>query len=488
VRKILFASSEVHPLMKTGGLADVSSSLPIALRKNGQDVRVILPAYRQCLEALADIRTVATVKLEGFHLPVEILESTLPDTDVTLWLLNSPQHFDREGGAYGPNSGGDWEDNAARFALFSRAIAAVAMDELGLDWQPDILHCNDWQTGLAPALIADMPSRPATIFTIHNLAYQGLYPKTAFDALDLPLSLWHSNGLEFYDMLSFMKGGLIYSDHITTVSPTYAEEICTYEYGYGLEGLLSERAKEGRLTGILNGIDNEEWNPTTDSAISKTYSIKTVLDKRENKVAIQRYFSLPEKEDVLVLGLISRLVAQKGVDLSLDAVTQLLESGENIQLVCLGSGEKSYEQDLRVLRAKYPDKIGVDIGYNEALAHQIEAGADAFLMPSRFEPCGLNQLYSLRYGTLPIVRNTGGLADSVVDASGDDLKNDLATGFKFDAATAEALEESLRRAISLFQRPRIWRKMVLTAMEQSFSWEESSQAYLDLYDSLKLDD
>ena len=488
MRKILFASSEVHPLMKTGGLADVSSSLPIALRKNGQDVRVILPAYRQCLEALADIRTVATVKLEGFHLPVEILESTLPDTDVTLWLLNSPQHFDREGGAYGPNSGGDWEDNAARFALFSRAIAAVAMDELGLDWQPDILHCNDWQTGLAPALIADMPSRPATIFTIHNLAYQGLYPKTAFDALDLPLSLWHSNGLEFYDMLSFMKGGLIYSDHITTVSPTYAEEICTYEYGYGLEGLLSERAKEGRLTGILNGIDNEEWNPTTDSAISKTYSIKTVLDKRENKVAIQRYFSLPEKEDVLVLGLISRLVAQKGVDLSLDAVTQLLESGENIQLVCLGSGEKSYEQDLRVLRAKYPDKIGVDIGYNEALAHQIEAGADAFLMPSRFEPCGLNQLYSLRYGTLPIVRNTGGLADSVVDASGDDLKNDLATGFKFDAATAEALEESLRRAISLFQRPRIWRKMVLTAMEQSFSWEESSQAYLDLYDSLKLDD
>lgn len=488
MRKILFASSEVHPLMKTGGLADVSSSLPIALRKNGQDVRVILPAYRQCLEALADIRTVATIKLDGFHLPVEILESTLPDSNVTLWLLNSPQHFDRDGGAYGPDSGGDWEDNAARFALFSRAIATVAMNQADLDWQPDVLHCNDWQTGLAPALIADLPNRPATIFTIHNLAYQGLYPRSAFDALDLPMSFWHSNGLEFYDMLSFMKGGLIYSDHVTTVSPTYAEEICTYEYGYGLEGLLSERAKEGRLTGILNGIDNDEWNPQKDKLISKKYSIKTVKDKQQNKQAIQQYFSLPKKEDTLVFGLISRLVAQKGVDLSLDAITQLLEAGENIQLVCLGSGEKSYEQDLRVLRARYPDKVGVDIGYNEALAHQIEAGADVFLMPSRFEPCGLNQLYSLRYGTLPLVRNTGGLADSVVDAAGDDLKNNLATGFKFGAASVEELEKTMQRAIALYKRPRIWRKMMITAMEQSFSWENSSQAYLDLYDSLKSDD
>jgi len=484
VRKILFASSEVHPLIKTGGLADVSASLPIALQQHGQDVRIILPAYRQCLEMLTEIRTVATIKLDGFHQPIEILQSTLPDSDVTIFLVNSPQHFDREGGAYGPKEGGDWVDNAARFALFSRAIAAAAMDELGLDWQPDILHCNDWQTGLAPALIADLPNRPATIFTIHNLAYQGLYPRSAFDALDLPKSLWHSDGVEFYDMLSFMKGGLIYSDHVTTVSPTYAEEICTYEYGYGLEGLLSKRAKEGRLTGILNGIDNEEWNPKTDSSISKQYSAKTVLDKRENKLAIQRYFSLPEQEDTLVLGLISRLVAQKGVDLSLDAITSLLEAGENIQLVCLGSGEKSYEQDLRVLRARYPNKIGVDIGYNEALAHQIEAGADVFLMPSRFEPCGLNQLYSLRYGTLPVVRNTGGLADSVVDAFGDNLKEGVATGFKFDAATAEALEESLQRAIALFQRPRIWRQMVLTAMDQNFSWEKSSHAYLGLYDSL----
>jgi len=484
VRKILFASSEVHPLIKTGGLADVSASLPISLRERGQDVRIILPAYRQCLQALSDVRLVATLKLDGFYLPIELLESTLPDSNVTLYLVNSPQHFDRDGGAYGPAGGGDWVDNAARFALFSRAIAAVAMNQAGLDWQPEILHCNDWQTGLAPAIISEQPNRPATIFTIHNLAYQGLYPKSAFEALDLSTSLWHSEGLEFYNMLSFMKGGLIYSDQITTVSPTYAEEICTYEYGYGLEGLLSERAKEGRLKGILNGIDNHEWNPETDKAIAKNYSIKTVRDKSQNKIAIQQHFSLPEKDDALVLGLVSRLVSQKGVDLTIEAITRRLDAGDNIQLVCLGSGEANYEQDLRVLRARYPDKVGVTIGYNEQLAHQIEAGSDVFLMPSRFEPCGLNQLYSLRYGTLPLVRNTGGLADSVVDCSDENIKNETATGFKFKTATTDELDHALLRAINLFSRPRIWRKVVITAMEQNYSWEISSQAYEELYDSI----
>ena len=484
MRKILFSSSEVHPLIKTGGLADVSASLPIALHANGHDVRIILPAYRQCLEALTELRTIATIKLDGYYAPIEIIESTLPDSEVTIWLVHSPEHFDRDGGAYGPKLGGDWDDNAARFALFSRAIAAVAMNGAGLDWQPDILHCNDWQTGLAPALVADLPNRPATIFTIHNLAYQGLYPKETFDILDLPNSLWHSNGLEFYDMFSFMKGGLIYADHITTVSPTYADEICTYEFGYGLEGLLAERAKQGRLTGIINGIDLDDWNPKTDKALRKNYSAKTIKNKYQNKEAIQQHFGLPVKEDVLVLGLISRLVAQKGIDLTIEAIATLLDKGADIQLVCLGSGEADYEQSLRVLRAKYPDKVGVTIGYNEQLAHQIEAGADVFLMPSRFEPCGLNQLYSLRYGTLPLVRNTGGLADSVVDAFGDDLKNNFATGFKFQEPTAEALEETLNRAITLFHHPRIWRRIILTAMAQDYSWAKSAQAYHALYHQL----
>ena len=484
MRKILFASSEVYPLVKTGGLADVSASLPIALAQQGHDVRIILPAYRQCLEVLDKIETVATVKLDGFHLPVEILQSTLPNSDVLIWLVNSPEHFDREGGPYGTAEKGDWEDNAARFTLFSRAIAVAALDQLGLDWQPDILHCNDWQTGLAPALIASEPNRPATIFTIHNLAYQGLYSQDVFEALDLPSSLWHSEGVEFYDLMSFMKGGLIYADHVTTVSPTYADEICTYEFGYGLEGLLSHRADQGRLTGILNGIDMDEWNPESDPHISKNYSIKNIRYKSANKKALQHLFSLPEKEDVLVMGLISRLVSQKGIDLTLDAVGKLLDAGENIQLICLGSGEASYEQDLRVLRARHPDKVGLHLGYSEALSHQIEAGSDIFIMTSRFEPCGLNQLYSLRYGTLPVVRNTGGLADSVVNAGGENLKNDFATGFKFTDATADALEETLQRAMGLFKHPRIWRKVMVTAMEQDYSWEKSSKAYQILYDNL----
>tara|TARA_R110002050_G_scaffold9504_1_gene33107 strand:+ start:248601 stop:250055 length:1455 start_codon:yes stop_codon:yes gene_type:complete len=484
VRKILFSTSEVHPLIKTGGLADVSGSLPIALHQQGQDVRIVMPAYRKCLEKLGKIYTIATLKLDGFHLPVEILQSTLPDSEVTVWLVHSPQHFDREGGPYSSLSGEDWEDNAARFTLFSRAVAALAMNQAGLDWQPDVLHCHDWQTALTPALIADLPNRPATIFTIHNLAYQGLFSREIFEALDLPEKFWHSDGLEFYGLLSLIKGGLIYADHITTVSPTYAEEICGYEFGYGLEGLLSFRAKQGRLSGILNGIDNTEWNPETDSYLTKTYSIKHIRNKFINKSNLQQYFGLPEKEGALLLGLISRLVPQKGIDLTLDALTTLLEAGANIQLACLGSGSAEYEQDLRILRARFPDKVGVDIGYNESLAHQIEAGADVFLMPSRFEPCGLNQLYSLRYGTLPLVRSTGGLADTVVDATENNRKNGTATGFKFEESTAEALEEAIVRALDLYKRPRIWRKMMITAMEQNYSWEQSAVTYVELYESL----
>ncbi|MDT8370524.1 MAG: glycogen synthase GlgA [Gammaproteobacteria bacterium] len=484
MRKILFASSEVHPLIKTGGLADVSASLPIALSESGQDIRIIIPAYRQCLEGLTEIRTVATIKLDGYYLPVEILQSTLPDTNVPLYLLHSPEHFDREGGPYSQAKGGDWEDNPARFALFSRAIAKLAINEAGLDWQPDILHCNDWQTGLAPALIADLDNRPATVFTIHNLAYQGLYSRDVFNALDLPESFWHSESIEFYDLMSFMKGGLIYADHVTTVSPTYAREICSYEFGYGLEGLLTLRSQQGRLSGILNGIDKHEWNPEQDHYLVKNFSAKTVRYKSDNKVALQNEYGLPQKDDVLLIGLISRLVSQKGIDISIAAISGLLHSNANIQLVCLGSGESHYEKDLRILRAHYPDKVGVHIGYDEGLSHRIEAGADVFLMPSRFEPCGLNQLYSLRYGTLPIVRNTGGLADTVVDATEQNRKDELATGFKFQASTPEALEQTLDAVIDLFQRPRIWRKMMMTAMMQDYSWDKSAEMYLALYHNL----
>ncbi len=484
MRKILFASSEVHPLIKTGGLADVSGSLPIALDEHGQDIRIIIPAYRQCLETLDNIDCVATIKLEGFHGTVEILQSTLPGSEVPLWLVHSPQHFDREGGPYSKVEGGDWEDNAARFALFSRAIAALALNQAGLDWQPEVLHCNDWQTGLAVAIVSEHANRPKTVFTIHNLAYQGLYSRDVFDALDIPEHFWHSEGLEFYNQFSFIKGGLIYADHITTVSPTYADEICTYEFGYGLEGLLSYRAGQGRLSGILNGIDEHEWHPAIDKNITKNYSVKTLRDKKQNKTAVQEYFHLPVKEDALVIGLISRLVSQKGIDLSLEALDRLLKTKQAIQFVCLGSGEPEYERALRILRASFPDKVAIHIGYDEALAHQIEAGVDVFLMPSRFEPCGLNQMYSLQYGTLPIVRSTGGLEDTVTDATEQNRKNGTANGFKFEQASAEALENTFHRVIDLFKHPRIWRKVMITAMEQDFSWENSAKQYDALYEQI----
>lgn len=481
MRKILFASSEVHPLMKTGGLADVSASLPIALHELGQDVRIIMPAYRQCLEKMEQLEVVASIKLDGYHLPVDILQTTLPDSDVTLWLLHSPHHYDRDGGPYSHPAGHDWEDNAARFALLSRAAVKIALNEAGLDWQPDILHCNDWQTGLAPALLAHRKDRPQTVFTIHNLAYQGLFSQSVFKALDLPESLWQIEGLEFYGLMSFMKGGLIFADQITTVSPTYAEEICSYEFGYGLEGLLAYRLEQGRLSGILNGIDYHIWDPQSDPFIAKNYNSKTIRNKALNKTALQQQFHLPENKDSLLIGVISRLVSQKGIDLAIEAMNRVLEAGHNVQLVCLGSGEVAYEQDLRILRARYPDRVGVRIGYDEALSHQIEAGADVFLMPSRFEPCGLNQMYSLRYGTLPIVRNTGGLADTVVDASDENRKAGIADGFCFDTASSQALEQTLLRAVAMYARPRIWRSMMLVAMQRDFSWENSANTYIDLY-------
>lgn len=480
MRKILFASSEVHPLVKTGGLADVSASLPLALHEQGQDVRIVMPAYRACLLALENAVTVASVKLDGFIQPIEIIESRLPNSDLVLWLVNSPHHFDREGGPYSQPNGEDWPDNAARFALFSRAIAAIAMNEVGLDWQADILHCNDWQTGLAPALIVDNPDRPAIIFTIHNLAYQGLYSRDEFDALDLPESFWHMDSLEFYDQLAFIKGGLIFADKITTVSPSYAQEICTTEYGCGLQGLLATRAEQGDLIGILNGIDHDEWNPKRDRYIESTYSPKTIHKKAENKVALQQIFSLPVAPNTLLIGFISRLVSQKGIDLTIAAIGQLLDDNAMIQLVCLGSGDAAYERDLQVLSARFPDKVAVRIGYDEALSHQIEAGVDAFVMPSRFEPCGLNQLYSLRYGTLPVVRSTGGLADSVEDADG----FGSGTGFQFGLATAQDLLVALKRAQNLYSQPALWQQMQVRAMKRDFSWQSSALDYLALYDEL----
>ena len=477
MKKVLFASSEVHPLIKTGGLADVAGSLPRALADLSQDVRVILPNY-QTLKKTEEIRFISSVRVNNQD--ANILETKLPDSDVIVWLVDCPALFDVPGNPYTDESGNPWDNIADRFTLFCRIIVEVAMNRAHLDWSADVVHCNDWQTGLVPALLSIESNKPASVFTIHNMAYQGMFPQSAFSALNLPVQLWHPNGLEFHEMLSFIKGGLSYADRITTVSPTYALEIQTPEFGYGLEGLLSH--KHEILSGIINGMDLDQWNPETDTSISEPYDVNTLADKIINKTSLQARSSLPVNKSVPLFGLISRLVDQKGIDLIIDCLSEMVDMP--LQFVLLGSGDKSVEQKLRDFARLYPKKISVTIGYDEALAHQIEAGVDIFLMPSRFEPCGLNQMYSQRYGTIPIVRETGGLADTIEDALPKSLNNNTATGISFKEASSGALLEAIKRAMLLYGDKKSWKKIQIAAMEKDFSWKNSAEQYLALYEEI----
>ena len=475
--KILFVTSEAYPLIKTGGLGDVAGSLPAALKAQRKDVRIIMPAYRDAMRKAEKLGFVS-FHMDGVPETVRLLEGRLPGTTVKLLLVDSPAHFDRPGGPYCDPDGHDWADNAERFATFARAVTAVALNKAELDWQPDIVHCNDWQSGLVPALLSPHPNRPATIFTIHNLAYHGHFDAVKFQSLKLPHYLWGMQGLEFHGGLSFIKGGLVFSDMINTVSPTYAEEIRTPHFGYGLNGLLNHR--DDRLVGILNGVDYKQWNPANDPHLAYHFDSHHLEGKSKNKLALQKQFGLPQQADTPLLGLVGRLVEQKGIDLVLSIIPQLVEL--NTQLVVLGTGNKQFQAELEEAAAKYPQQVAVHVGYSEALAHQIEAGADMFLMPSRFEPCGLNQIYSLRYGTTPIVRHTGGLADTVIDASDDNIKQGKASGFQFEHANAAELLRACERAISIYrQQPKAWHKIITTGMRQDFSWKQSAKHYLDLY-------
>ena len=471
---ILFASSEVFPFIKTGGLADVSSGLPLALHKLGQDVRIVMPAYQSALEKAAALG-VQLIKRE--YDEITLLEGFLPNSKVPIWLIDIPELYHRDGGPYGSIDGTDWPDNDIRFARFSDITVKIARDKLSLNWRPDIVHCNDWQTGLTPAKLSLSSKRPATLFTIHNLAYLGLFSRLSFENLGLPEAWWDWHKLEFHHQYSFMKSGLVFSDYINTVSPSYAEEIRTSAFAYGLEGLLNHRRKY--LSGILNGIDYREWNPETDSHIAKNYSPKTLHHKTENKRQLQKQFNLPQREDSLLIGIIGRMVEQKGFDLVLQAMPTLLQ--QNIQLVILGSGDKQLESAMLENAALFPQQCAVTIGYNEPLAHLIEAGADSFLMPSRFEPCGLNQFYSLRYGTIPIVHHTGGLADSVVGTNEDSIRNNTATGFKFYQSDCPSLLQAIYRALETYSDADKWQKIMKTGMQQDFSWSTSAQNYLSLY-------
>ena len=482
--KILFVASEAYPLVKTGGLGDVLYSLPHAVHARGADVRLLLPGYRALLRQLEQVRIVGWIDVRGAEGidSARILETRHPDYAFPLWVVDCPPLFDRPGNPYVNANGQDWLDNAERYTVFSRVAALLALDSLELGWKPDVVHAHDWQTGLVAAFLAEHPERPKTVFTIHNLAYSGYFPHGDFVRLQLPSHWWSPEGVEFHGGLSMLKAGIVYADAITTVSPTYAAEICTPEFGYGLDGLLLSRSY--KLHGILNGIDTRLWDPHTDSRLPAHYSAARILPgKRRNKQALLGRF-LPAVDDAMLaaplLGLVGRLVEQKGIDWVLAAIPVMLAETD-ARFVLLGSGQVSYEQKLTRLAKQHPDRVFVEIGYDESLAHLIEAGADMFLMPSRFEPCGLNQMYSLRYGTPPIVYKTGGLADTVVDADEAALADASANGFVFESPDIAGFLDAIRRALELYRQAPRWRRLQQTGMQQSFDWSDSAAHYLDLY-------
>ncbi len=473
--RVLFAAPECAPWVKTGGLGDVCASLPRALHRRGVDVRLMLPAYPGLKGTLRTAHESVPLPALGGLPQAHIARVTLPGGQAA-FLVDCPALYDRPGGPYQDASGHDWEDNPVRFAVLGRAVAHVAT--WPFDWRAQVVHCNDWQTALAPAYLAlGATPRPATVITIHNLAFQGLFPPQVFASLGLPPESFSIDGVEFHGQVSYLKAGLQYADAITTVSPSYAREIRQAPLGFGLEGLLQRRSAV--LSGILNGIDVDLWNPATDPWIERRYDAATLHRKTDNKVALRARCGLAGAPAVPLIGVVSRLTQQKGLDLVLEAADRLLRLPA--QLVVLGAGEVHLERAFRELARAHPGRVSVTLAFDEPLAHRIEAGADIFLMPSRFEPCGMNQMYSQRYGTIPVVRATGGLADSVIDCTPATLANGSASGFLFESASAPALLAAIERAIAVYREPALWQHLQRQAMARDFGWDASARAYAALY-------
>jgi starch synthase len=494
--RVLLISSEVAGFAKTGGLADVAAALPRALARMGNQVAIAMPFYaaiRRSNLPIEQTNVVLPVPMGHKVLACRLFRSRLPNSDVPVFLIEHQPYFDRDDprsgrSLYQQQIGGyktDYADNAERFVFFSRSVMEL-IPHLG--FSPDVIHANDWQTGLVPVYLAETyRSQPGyqkirSVFTIHNIAYQGVFSQPVMNITGLPHWLYNPAQLEGYGFLNFLKAGVVFSDAITTVSPTYAREIQRAEFGYGLEGLLA--ANHSKLSGIVNGCDYENWDPSGDRLIACPYTSKNVFEKKPLcKAELQRSFHLPEKPDTPVLGVIARLVSQKGIDLIMSAAPGFLDLG--CQLVLLGDGDPHYHQHLQAYRDRNPDRVGIYLGFNETLAHIIEAGSDLFLMPSRYEPCGLNQMYSLRYGTPPVVRTTGGLADTVVNATMENLADKRATGFSFIDYTASALYETVKWALTLYRdRPTDFQQIVQTGMAQDWSWDRSAAAYEALYRKL----
>lgn len=480
--RILFVTSEAHPLIKTGGLADVSASLPMALSRLGHDVRLLMPGYPSVLDKLCNLRTL--VKLQPLLLSgnVTLMYGEMPDSGVPVLAIACPQLFGRDGGPYLDSQGKEWPDNVLRFGTLSRVAALLSSKTSPLaGWLPEITHFNDWQSGLTPAFMHYSGTACArTVLGIHNLAFQGNFPADWLEKLELPRHAYQMHGLEYYGQISFLKAGIYYADRIATVSPTYAQEIQTDEFGFGLQGLLRTRARD--IHGILNGIDTSEWNPATDAHLAHCYDAGKLSWKQDNKRALQQQLGLHADATAPLLGVVSRLTNQKGLDLLLDCASPLLQ--QNCQLAILGSGDPHLEQGFVQLARQYPGKVSATVAYDETLSHRIMAGADLFIMPSRFEPCGLNQMYGLAYGTPPVVRRTGGLADSVTDTNTASLKNGTATGFVFEQPDAAQLLYCIGRALDCYVNEQTWHSIQRNGMAKNLGWDASARTYLEIYRDL----
>jgi starch synthase len=476
--KLLHVAAEVFPLVKTGGLADVAGALPPALERAGADVRLLLPGLPPIVESVLQARKVCEIGPVFGAARVTIRLGRLPGSHVAAYVVDAPYLYRRGGSPYQDSSGAEWPDNLQRFALLGWAGAHLAAGDLDDAWTPDMLHAHDWHAALACAYAkVHSGTTAASVFTVHNLAYQGLFPLSDFSQLGLPARTLASSGLEFHGQLSFMKGGLKFADRITTVSPRYAREITTPEFGAGLDGVI--RSRQADVSGILNGVDPKVWDPGHDTALAARYSADRIEGKAMCKQALQQEMGLAPDDRAPLLAVVSRLTPQKGLDLVLAALPAMLAHGA--QLVVVGTGDTALEAAFGDAAKVHAGRIAVRLVYDEGLAHRVIGGADAILVPSRFEPCGLTQLYGLRYGTLPLVRRVGGLADTGVDASGDAIREGSATGFVFDAAAPAALEHAIERLVQAYREPAGWRAIMQRAMAQDFSWDHAAGQYLALY-------
>lgn len=479
---VLFVASECAPFVKTGGLADVIGAVPKVLEERGVGVRVLLPAYPALKPVLADGEVIEEYS-DLFGGPARIV--SVRAEGLNMLLLDAPHLYDRPGSIYLNGDGVDWPDNQFRFGALSYVGARIGLE--GIDgWQPDVINAHDWQAGLIPAYLkqAQMADAdvtvPRCVMTIHNIAFQGLFDWPAHRELGLADDLFHSEAIEYYGKVGFLKAGIALSDKITTVSPTYARELLTPEFGMGLEGLL--RARQDDLCGILNGIDLDVWNPQTDPNLVAPYSTRSLKRRQKNRTAIEKRFGLAANPTAPLFCVVSRLTSQKGLDLLLEALPVLV--GRGARLALLGSGDKDLEAGFTKAAEDFPGSVGVIIGYDEKLSHVLQGGSDAILVPSRFEPCGLTQLYGVRYGTLPVVAKTGGLADTVVDADVANLKSRRATGIVFSPINADQLADAIHRTCDLFRDQAVWKRMVLTAMKYPVGWDRSASVYHDLYKDL----